>query len=70
MNLQLLLQLCIDVITTASMICCTVNLLSNVEVTPVESCEFDVVVSTLGRLTSRFQRCNKVVNITSKYIVS
>ena len=44
-NLTLRLPRCIDVAITTSMICCEVNLLSNVEA----NVEFDFIVSTLQR---------------------
>ena len=46
------------------MICCEVNLLSNVKAALVERSEFDVVVSTFANLASQFQRYNNVVSTT------
>ena len=48
------------------MICCDMNLLSNVQIILVESCEFDVVLyyqhcQNVLNFTSLFQRCSNVV---------
>ena len=69
---MLWLQSCIDVSTGTSMICCEVNLQSNVEVTlVVQRCEFDVVVLRLWRhfkfdvaISTLQQRCQYNIHST------
>ena len=71
-NLMLWLQCCIDVAIGTSMICCEVNLQSNVEVTlVVQHCEFDVVVLRLWRhfkfdvaISTLQQRCQYNIHST------
>ena len=62
---MLVFQCCIDIDISTPMICCDMNLLSNVQIILVQRCEFDVVLSTLSKrfelyviISTLQQRCS------------